>query len=211
MAVQASGRVLLAIGLGSCVLFIGIALAAGPALQASNALQGSISPIRPRPVQVPWVEARVTVDARDRDRWVYFDFSRSSVVTDAVVDGHNWDLAFQRYRVATNSGVTNPHGHAGALKLGRRRPRRAPADGYRADVWELDLTVNPAFNRWYRYSPMANGLVPRGDHYVVRTADAGYAWLRFLSYYCPTSVGGGAGCVTFRYGYRSDFSRELHR
>jgi hypothetical protein len=112
--------------------------------------------------------------------------------------------------VATNGGVTNPHGRAGALKVGPHRPRRAPADGYLVDVWQLDQTVNPAFNRWYRYSPLSNGLVSRGDYYVVRTADLGYAWLRFVAFYCPARDGAGAGCVTFRYGYRSDFSRELH-
>jgi hypothetical protein len=71
------------------------------------------------------------------------------------------------------------------------------------------MTLNPVFHRWYRYSPMANGLVPRGDYFAIRTADFGWAWLQFLAYYCPGREGGGAGCVTFRYGYRSDFSRKL--
>jgi hypothetical protein len=200
---------MIAVGLGSCLAGIGIALAAAPALREHDAPAYGISPIDPRPVLVPWVERQVTVDARDREAWTTFDFSRGSVVTDAVVDGHNWDLAFQRYRVATNSGTTNPNGRAGAIKVGPRRPKRASADGYRVDEWEEQLTLNRVFHRWYRYSPMANGLVPRGDYYVLRTADLGYAWLRFVSYYCPSREGGGAGCVTFRYGYRSDFAREL--
>lgn len=204
-----SGRVLLAVGLGSLVVGVGLALAAGPALTAHRPPPHPISPIDPRPVLVPWVEAQITVDARDESAWTYFDFSRGSVVTDAVIDGHNWDLAFQRYRVATNSGSTNPNGHAGALKRGRERPRHAPARGYQIDAWEEDLTLNRVFHRWYRYSPVMNGLVPRGDYFVVRTADAGYAWMQFVAYYCPSSAGGGPGCVTFRYGYRSDFSRTL--
>lgn len=204
-----SGRVMIAVGLGSCVVGIGLALAAGPVLRERHAPAHGISPIDPRPVLAKWVTGEVTVDARDREAWTYFDFSRGSVVRDAVVDGHNWDLAFQRYRVATNSGTTNPNGHAGALKVGPHRPKRAPAEGYEVDHWEESLTLNPVFHRWYRYSPMANGLVPRGDYFVVRTADFGYAWLKFVGYYCPSRDGGGAGCVTFRYGYRSDFSREL--
>lgn len=204
-----SGRVLLAVGLGSLVVGIGLALAAGPALTGRRPAARPISPIDPRPVLVPWVERQITVDARDEQRWAYFDFSRGSVVTDAVVDGPNWDLAFQRYRVATNSGTTNPHGRAGARKMGERRPRHAPKDGYTVDEWEQDLTLNRVFHRWYRYSPMVNGLVPRGDYFVIRTADLGYAWMQFVAYYCPSSAGGGPGCVTFRYGYRSDFSRTL--
>lgn len=204
-----NGRMLLGFGLGSCLAGIGIGFAAAPALNGHNASPYAISPVDPKPVQARWVEARVTVDARAQDRWTYFDFSRGSVVTDAAPNGHNWDLAFQRYRVATNSGATNPNGHAGALKRGRRRPRWAPADGYRVDQWVEDLTFNTVFDRWYRYSPFENGLVPRDRYFVIRTADAGYAWLHFVAYYCPPRDGGGAGCVTFRYGYRSDFSREL--
>lgn len=204
-----SGRLMIAVGLVSLVGGIAIALEAAPALREHNAPGYGISPVDPRPVLVKWVEKQITVDARDRAGWTYFDFSRGSVVRDAIADGHNWDLAFQRYRVATNSGTTNPRGHAGAIKVGPHRPKRAPTEGYVVDHREEDLTLNPVFHRWYRYSPMANGLVPRGDYFVVRTADYGYAWLQFVGYYCPGREGGGAGCVTFRYGYRSDFSREL--
>jgi hypothetical protein len=206
-----TGRVLLGIGMASLVVGVGLALAAAPALRSRHPITPPVSPIAPRPVLAPWVEGEITVDARSEETWTYFDFSRGSVVTDAQPSGHNWDLAFQRYRVATNSGSTNPRGHAGALKVGQHRPTRAPEKGYRVDEWEQGVTLNRVFHRWYRYSPMVNGLVSRGDHFVIRTADAGYAWLRFVAYYCPAALGGGPGCVSFRYGYRSDFSHKLGR
>lgn len=207
-----SGRKLIIFG----ILSVGIG--AVFSMFISRALTGratdyEVSAVDPKPVLEPWVERTITIDARDRFGWSFFDFSRGSVVTDATRATHNWDLAFQRYRVRTNSGVTHPRGGAGIIKVGRSAPAVAPLRGYQTDTWEGDggtaVSHNPAFRRWYRYSPMANGLVSRGNHYIIRTADRGYARLKFLSYTCPTSLGGGMGCVTFRYGYRSDFSRKL--
>lgn len=204
-----SGRGLIIVGLCSVVVGIGIAVWIANTLGDRHSPY-EISPIDPQPVLEPWVEGQVTIDARDRTKWVYFDFSRGSVVEDIVrLDAPTWDLAFLRYRVATNSGTTHPNGFGGAIKLGKEEPFEAPEAGYEVDEWENSKSYNPAFRRWYRYSPLASGLVSRKYHYIVRTADHGYAKLQFLSYSCPGSLGGGAGCVTFRYGFRSDFSRRL--
>lgn len=210
-----TGRILI------LVAFIGIALGLvfvfilGPALSAHAGAPASFTPVHPAPVLVPWVEGEVTVDSRTRTGWVAFDFSRGSIVTDAKIDVPNWDIAFQRYRVRTNSGTTNPHGKAGAIRYDGEAPGQAPEDGYAVDEWEGyaydQISHNKTFRRWYRYSPFASGLVPRDYEYVIRTADGGYARFRFISYDCPAATGGGQGCVTFRYGYRSDFSRKLAR
>lgn len=213
---RVDGRAVLYIGL-ACV-GVGIAVAIFllvPALEAraSTSSHYAITPIDPQPVLDKYVENTVTIDARARDRWVFFDFSRGSVVIDSRLDLPNWDLAFQRYRVETNGGSTNPHGTGGAIRLKQVEPTEAPEDGWVLDAWEgygkYSTSLNSEFNRWYRYSPMRSGLVSRGDWYLVKTADGGYAKLEFLSYHCPERLGGGMGCVTFRYGYRSDFSRKL--
>jgi hypothetical protein len=211
--VRLTGRTLLYFGLACVGLGIGAAIFIVPMLEAKAQSRYPITPINPQPVLESYVEGVVSIDARDRRHWVFFDFSRGSVVTDAQLDGRNWDLAFQRYRVETNSGSTNPAGIGGAIRLGKKEPAEAPETGWVVDAWEgygaQTTSVNPEFSRWYRYSPMASGLVSRGDWYLIRTGDGGYAKLQFISYHCPGSLGGGHGCVTFRYGYRSDFSREL--
>ncbi len=208
-----SGRTLLRVGLFSIALGVAIGYALIPMIRARATSPYEVSPIDPEPVLEPYVEGLVTIDARSHTEWAYFDFSRGSVVTDAQADGLNWDLGFSRTNVRTNSGSTNPHGPAGAIRGTRQEPAEAPETGYQIDEWEgygaQSLSHNPAFRRWYRYNPFAAGLEPRDIWFVIRTADGGYAKLQFLSYHCPAALGGGHGCVTFRYGYRSDFSREL--
>ena len=210
-----SGRVLILVASIGIVVGILFVFFLAPALSARAGTPSAFSPIEPAPVLVPWVEGEVTVDSRDRKGWVHFDFSRGSIVTDAKIDVPNWDLAFQRYRVRTNSGTTNPHGRAGVIRYDGEAPALAPESGYSVDEWEGygydQISHSKTFRRWYRYNPFAGGLIPRDYEYVIRTADGGYARLRFVSYHCPASVGGGQGCVTFRYGYRSDFSRKLAR
>lgn len=210
---RVTGRVLLYFGLVCVALGIGAAFLIVPALEARAQSEFPITPIDPQPVLDEYAEGVVAIDARHRQRWVFFDFSRGSVVTDARLDGRNWDLAFQRYKIETNSGTTNPDGPGGAIRLDAKEPTEAPETGWVVDQWEgygrQSTSVNPEFSRWYRYSPMRSGLVSRGDWYLVKTADGGYAKLKFLSYHCPGSLGGGHGCVAFRYGYRSDFSRKL--
>ena len=76
----------------------------------------------------PAAPIRYTVDARDGERWVFFDFARGSVV-EAGFDAPGWDLAFRRTRLLTNSGATNPAGLAGVIDLGEATIEQALAPG----------------------------------------------------------------------------------
>ena len=173
------------------------------------------SPTAPRPVESvehltdPTV---YTVDARSDNVWVYFDFSRAAVVPvlDPKTDG--WDLAFKRYVVRTNGGRSNPDGQGAVLKLSRRDfasltgvPQEQP---FQADVHPKNRLhpFNPALEKWYNYSYLANVLAPKPEVYVIRTQDGKYAKMRMLSYYCAGNV---AGCMTFEYVYQGDGSRRL--
>lgn len=151
-----------------------------------------------------------TVDARDPDRWVTFDFSRGAVVPIEDRAGLDWDLAFQRFRIRTNGGATNPRGRGGALDLGPVRfdsVREAPDTAYLEDAGDARReTRNRALERWYEYSWLTHVLKPKPHVYVVRTADGGYAKLEFLSYYCE---GSQPGCLTFRYVYAGDGGRSF--
>jgi hypothetical protein len=146
-----------------------------------------------------------TVDARDERRWVAFDFSRRSVVPLDDLRGLDWDLAFNRFRIRTNGGATNPAGQGGALDLGRvafDSVFLVPDTGYVQDARvSANETRSPALERWYDYSWLSHRLTPKPRVYAVRTADGRYAKIDVLSYYC---VDGTAGCVTFRYVYAGD-------
>lgn len=151
-----------------------------------------------------------TVDARDETRWVAFDFSRRSVVPADDLRGLDWDLAFNRFRIRTNGGATNPAGPGGALDLGRAAFDSVlvvPDSGYVQDARvSANETRNPALERWYDYSWLSHRLTPKPRVYAVRTADGRYAKIEVLSYYCAD---GTAGCVTFRYVYAGDGGRRL--
>ncbi len=145
-----------------------------------------------------------TVDARSHDVWVYFDFSRGSVVQVDSRRSLDWDIAFQRHRMITNGGATNPLGRAAVAPLGPVAIESAlqlPDSGYMADERRGDTPRNRALEDWYDYSWTSHVLRPADRAFAVRTADGKYAVVRFRGYYCP---GGRPGCVAFLYRYRGD-------
>lgn len=152
-------------------------------------------------------DRQVTLDARDPDRWILFDFSSGSVVRDAAPDG--WDIAIRRYLIVTNGGPAFA-GSAGAIDLGDvplDSMAVAPAEGYLGTEGDLaGQPRNAGLDRWYRYSFLAHTLTPLPRTYALRTADGRYARLRILGYYCP---GATPGCLTFRYGYQGDGTRSF--
>jgi hypothetical protein len=150
-----------------------------------------------------------TVDATAHDRWVYFDFSRGSVVDIGSRRSLDWDIAFQRHRMISNGGATNSLGLAAVLDLGPVNIDSVlvlPASGYVTDEQPGDTPRNRLLEDWYDYSWISHLLRPADRAFALRTADGKIAVLRFLGYYCP---GGQPGCVTFRYYYRGDGQRHF--
>lgn len=154
-----------------------------------------------------------TIDARSKEVWMYFDFSRGSVVAVQNPKTDEWDLAFQRYLIRSNGGDTNPAGRVALFSLGatdlaevRQVPEQA---AFVSDVRTKNrlASYNPVFEKWYDYSYMANVLAPKPLVYLVRTQEGHYAKMRILSYYCKENV---AGCLTFEYVYQGDGSTDLH-
>ena len=149
-----------------------------------------------------------TVDARSHDGWVHFDFSRGSVVDIDARSSLDWDIAFQRHRMLTNGGATNPMGQGGVLDLGPASIDSATIeladDGFVADQRSGDVGRNALLEDWYDYSWTSHILSPTDRTYALRTADGNYAVFRIIGYYCP---GGRPGCLTFRYRYRGDGER----
>ncbi|HEY8469242.1 MAG TPA: HmuY family protein [Longimicrobiales bacterium] len=147
----------------------------------------------------------ITVDATDPAAWRFFDFSRGAVIErPGPLD---WDLAFRRFHIIANGGPGFA-GRGGIRALEGAAfdsVRAAPADGYTPNRVRSD-TTNPAITRWYDYGFTTHLLTPKPAVYLVRTADGRYAKIELLGYYCP---GARPGCVTFRYVYQGDGSREF--
>ena len=198
---------------GFCLL-----LAAGcerVATEEFDPASATYSPTPPRPVEsVQHLTQPIvyTIDARSENVWIYFDFSRGAVVPVLDPKQDAWDLAFRRYVMRTNGGRSNPNGQGAVLKLQERHlaaVSQVPEGvDFQADIHPKNRlhAFNPALEKWYNYSYLANVLAPKPAVYVIRTQDGRYAKMRLLSYYCTGNV---AGCMTFEYVYQGDGSRRL--
>jgi len=173
----------------------------------------SPSPFRPHDVGERLVGPIVyTVEARAKELWMYFDFSRGSVISITDPKTDNWDIAFQRHTIRTNGGATNPAGQtaiAGVETADFAALRHVPATAeFQSDILTKKRLhpYNPAIHKWYNYSYTSNILTPKQMVYIVRTQDGKYAKMRILSYYCKGNI---AGCMTFEYVYQGDGSTNL--
>ncbi len=144
---------------------------------------------------------RYTVDARDPDVLVLFDFTDGSIFEGDISES-GWDLAFRRTKLLTNSGVTNPSGPGGAANLGELPLGEAtiPASVvFSVDVLggdDDDEPENPAAGRWYAYSFISHIVSAKPNTYLVRTGEDEDALIQFESYYCDDEE---SGCITFQY------------
>ncbi len=146
---------------------------------------------------------RFTIDARDKQQWVFFDFDGGTVIN-VDFDAQDWDLAFRRTKLLTNSGETHPAGTVGVANLGEVdfATANAPSDA----AFEVDALMgedgdelrNPAIEKWYRYNFVRHVIVARPDVYLVRTSEGREAIVRFDSYYCDDQ---SPGCITFNYRF----------
>lgn len=149
------------------------------------------------------------VDARSESEWVYLDLEeRREISADEAADSPSWDLAFQRYRVRTNSG-TSGSGGGGALSLakGFDAVSEAPDGDYLVDDEESPGVDNdPAYafhsgKGWYSYDLASHLLAPRELVYVLRSAEGNYFKIEMLSYY---DEAGSPGFLSFRWARLPD-------
>jgi hypothetical protein len=144
-----------------------------------------------------------TIDARSRENWAYFNFSRGAAVATSQ-ESLDWDLAFRRTDILTNSGDTSPEGSGGAVDLGEIPLEEAipPSEGYLVDVTDEERGVeNPDLHKWYSYNWTTHIVSSKNHTYALRTATGETVLLTFLSYYCDD---GSPACVTFQYTFPAD-------
>lgn len=139
------------------------------------------------------------VDASDSVAWRYFSFATGSEVVPAdPATSTDWDLAFQRFHILSNGGVTGGSGAAVAIVSGQAFAdvSAAPADGYvedSADGDDDDTIAESAFSDgdgWYAYDPATNRLSPYPNVYVVRTGSGAFFKLAIVDYYDAAGTSG---------------------
>lgn len=168
-----------------------------------------------------------TVDASASGTWKYFSFEKGKEVT--VTDPKNdltWDIAFQRYYIKTNSGVSG-NGNGGVFKTDSKELsalKQAPTTGYTADdkketvqlgypPVDTELSYNSiisggmkSVNGYVAYDPAlaAQGKSPYTVNkwvYVVKTAKGEYVKLQVVDYLDAKNKGGHP---KFKYVLSSD-------
>ncbi|MCK6508999.1 HmuY family protein [Myxococcota bacterium] len=145
------------------------------------------------------------INASNPDQWIYFAFGQSTEIkpTSPPNKDKSWHLAFRRYFIKTNSGVSGEGDTTVALLRDKDFDalEKAPTEGYLADETGNNLNEpRSAFGRegeWYYYDLLKHVLAPRSEFlYVVRTAEKKYYKLQMLKYYDDK---GNSGFPRFRY------------
>jgi hypothetical protein len=156
-------------------------------------------------------------------QWKYFSFAENDTITVADPStSTSWDLAFQRYRIRTNSGRSGV-GQGGAANTFLKGQQGFDALKVIPDTltFSADDTVNiavmqgyaqyivnPVLYTWFTMEPTTMGtqIVPTDDIYVIRTAQGKYAKLWIKSYYSAENI---SGYVAFQFKYQPDGSRNM--
>lgn len=135
------------------------------------------------------------VDATSRTEWRYLDLDTGlAVVRSDPERGRSWDLAFRRYVILSNGGVSGEGGVLVARVVGRdfAAIAEAPEDGWIADApdgpddrdEDNDSAFTNGLDDWYLYESSSHALTPRSDVvYVVRSTERRFYKLRIVGYY----------------------------
>jgi hypothetical protein len=188
------------------------------------------------------IEKEVEVEATAFDKWTYFSFKTGKVVGTSGVEETreemDWDIAFHRYDIRTNSG-TSGSGKGGAYlaedkiaKTGWDALTSAPTTGYVADgtikvitqyapeTLKADVSGSKVITggpdnlpaTWCTFEPGSNGPVYgiTNQIFVVKTAEGKYAKVWLKAY--QKLVGGRklGGHITMKYAYQEDGSTKLN-
>ncbi len=147
-----------------------------------------------------------TVNSTSLDKWIYLQLSTSDETT--VSDpktANNWDLAFQRFSLLVNGGVSGASSveiaHLNGAKF--EDIKQAPAADYRTDVEGItdERGQNPglaflADDTWYNYDGATHLLSVRDRVYVIHATTGEYFKVQFLDYY---DLAGTGGFVQFKW------------
>ena len=159
------------------------------------------------------------VDAQSKERWTLVDFSSKKTfqISDPESDKEqmnqqDWDLGFQRTKIISNGGVTNPQGVVTIANLGPvdfDSVVRIPEANFVPDVRSWGHVNNPSIVGWYLYRTRTHNIESKRNIYIVKTSD-GYLKLKILNYYCKRAESAcesamcprdEAACLTVEYSH----------
>lgn len=136
------------------------------------------------------------VSAQSKEEWTLVDFSskRTFKITDpekdkALMSQKDWDLGFQRTKIISNGGVTNPQGKVAIANLGPvefNSVVQVPEVSFVPDTRSWGNVNNPSIIDWYLYRTRTHNIESKRNVYLVQTGD-GLLKLRILNYYCQRS------------------------
>lgn len=139
------------------------------------------------------------VDATSKVLPTYLDLDVPVELKFDEADATNaWDLSFQRDKVRSNGGGTNPSGVVEVAVLAGQSFEaltQAPASGYLKDGAES--VFNTALGGWYVYDISVHRLSPQDHVYVVKTSKGEFYKVKFGSYY---DQNGTAARIGLRFG-----------
>lgn len=130
-----------------------------------------------------------TIDSTDAMRWIHLDLeSRAQADVADPANSEAWDLAFQRYDIAINGGISGPGGMEAieiadttldALTTAPEGPWTTDA----ADGDDEDTDPDRALRGWYDYDFMTHVLTPKPNVFVVRSVEGGTFAVAVTGYY----------------------------
>ena len=146
------------------------------------------------------------VNAESTEQWVYFNLDGAmEVQPDNPTDDLTWDIAFQRFKIKSNGGISG----TGEVEIARlsgadyTELTAAPLDGYQVDEEDSeDQDSDPDYvflgeDPWYEYDLQSHILSPADFIYVIRSVDGGYFKFQMLDYY---DEAGTSGYPLFQWG-----------
>lgn len=136
-----------------------------------------------------------TIDASDEVLWVYFDLETGTELeVDDPAQDPRWDLAFRRFHIATNGGVSGNAGSEVALLSEAFDDVTAIPDTElvvdEADGDDDNEDPDYAFRDWYDYNFMTHVLTPQPQTYVVLTGSGNAFKVALDRYYDEAGTSG---------------------
>ena len=165
---------------------------------------------------------KTCIKATNASGWVYYKLSsKSAVAIPSPTTSTNWDLAFKRYRIKLNGGVSGP-GSASLLTVSGLSSfdsaNQANSGTYLKDqnfspsytttttsACHTNDGINYAFlndftesanNCWFTYSLSTHTLSPKDQYYFFTDAGGSYYKLKITNYY---SESGSSGYISFHW------------